>query len=92
MTGAQGPIARLHPPVKGVRGANTSGANIVSFNLPAFESYGREHGDNAPVGEAAAFAYTTALNSLLASGSRQRALVADTTVAFLWERREASAL
>ena len=92
VTGAQGPIARLHPPIKGVRGANTSGANIVSFNLPAFESYGREQGDNAPVGEAAAFAYTTALNSLLASGSRQRALVADTTVAFWGERREASAL
>jgi len=92
VTGAQGPIARLHPPVKGVRGANTSGANIVSFNLPAFESYGREQGNNAPVGEAAAFAYTTALNSLLASGSRQRALVADATVAFWGERREATAL
>ena len=92
VTGGQGPIARLHPPIKGVRGANTSGANIVSFNLPAFESYGREQGDNAPVGEAAAFAYTTALNSLLASGSRQRALVADTTVAFWGERREASVL
>ena len=92
VTGARGPIARLHPPIKGVRGANTSGANIVSFNLPAFESYGREQGDNAPVGEAAAFAYTTALNSLLASGSRQRALVADTTVAFWGERREAGVL
>ena len=92
VTGARGPIARLHPPIKGIRGANTSGANIVSFNPPAFESYGRTQGDNAPVGEAAAFAYTTALNSLLGSGSRQRALVADTTVAFWGERPEASAL
>jgi CRISPR-associated protein Csd1 len=92
VTGNHGPIARLHPPIKGVRGANTSGASIVSFNLSAFESYGREQGANAPVGEAATFAYTSALNSLLASGSRQRALVADTTVAFWGERREASAL
>ena len=92
VTGGRGPIARLHPPIKGIRGANTSGANIVSFNLPAFESYGRAQGDNAPVGEAAAFAYTTALNSLLAPGSRQRALVADATVAFWGERVEASAL
>lgn len=92
VTGARGPIARLHPPIKGVRDANTSGANIVSFNLPAFESYGCEQGANAPVGEAAAFAYTTALNSLLASGSRQRAFVADATVAFWGERSEASAL
>ncbi len=92
VTGIRGPIARLHPPIKGVRGANTMGANVVSFNLPAFESYGRAQGDNAPVGEAAAFAYTTALNSLLAPGSRQRALVADTTVAFWGERREASTL
>lgn len=92
VAGTQGPIARLHPPIKGVRGANTSGASLVSFNLPAFESYGREQGANAPVGEAAAFAYTTALNSLLASGSRQRALVADATVAFWGERSDASAL
>ena len=92
VTGELGPIARLHPPIKGVRGANTSGATIVSFNLPAFESYGREQGANAPVGEAAAFAYTTALNSLLSSGSRQRALVADATVAFWGERGDASVL
>lgn len=92
VTGRQASIARLHPPIKGVRGANTSGAQLVSFNLPAFESYGRKQGDNAPVGEAAAFAYTTALNSLLASGSRQRALVADTTLAFWGERSNAGVL
>jgi CRISPR-associated protein Csd1 len=90
VTGRGGRIARLHPPIKGVRAANTSGATIVSFNLAAFESYNREQGDNAPVSEAAAFAYTTGLNSLLAAGSRQRALVADTTVVFWGERREAT--
>jgi CRISPR-associated protein Csd1 len=38
----------------------------VSFNLSAFTSHGWEQGDNAPVGEAAAHGYVTALNHLLA--------------------------
>ena len=32
---------------------------LVSFNAPAFCSYGHEQGANAPVSEYAAFAYTT---------------------------------
>ena len=32
--------ARLHAAIKGVRGAQTTGARIVSFNLAAFNSYG----------------------------------------------------
>ena len=31
VTGRTGPIARLHPPIKGVAGAQTSGARIVAF-------------------------------------------------------------
>ena len=38
---------------------------MVSFNAPAFESYGKEQSYNAPVGRYAEFAYTTALNHLL---------------------------
>ncbi|MFQ8843280.1 MAG: type I-C CRISPR-associated protein Cas8c/Csd1 [Clostridium fessum] len=38
---------------------------MVSFNAPAFESYGKEQSYNAPVGKYAEFAYTTALNYLL---------------------------
>ena len=91
-TGTYGPVARLHPPIKGVQGAQTMGASLVSFNLPAFESYGHSQGDNAPVGEAAAFAYTTALNSLLAAGSTQRARVADTTVVYWGERDTAKSV
>jgi CRISPR-associated protein Csd1 len=53
------------PPSRGL-GAQSSGANIVSFNLDAFTSYGKSQGANAPVGKPAAFAYTTALNHLLA--------------------------
>lgn len=75
-------IERLHPAIKGVWGAQTSGANIVSFNLDAFNSYGKEQGANAPVGKAAVFAYTTALNHLLARDSRQRVQVGDTSTVF----------
>lgn len=77
-------IQRLHPAVKGVWGAQTSGANIVSFNARAFESYGKaeRQGDNAPVGQRAAFAYTTALNHLLDRDSGNRVQVGDTSTVF----------
>lgn len=67
LTGSLDTVERLHPPIKGVRDAQTSGANIVSFNLPAFNSFAHKQGSNAPVGKRAAFAYTTALNHLLMS-------------------------
>lgn len=41
VTGDRAPVARLHPAVKGVWGAQSSGASIVSFNLDAFTSYGQ---------------------------------------------------
>ena len=75
-------LARLHPPIKGVWGAQTSGANIVSFNLGAFNSWGKSQGGNAPVGKSAAFAYTTALNHLLSKESRQCVQVGDTATVF----------
>lgn len=65
VTGKQEEIARIHSTIKGVQGAQSSGAALVSFNAPAFESYGKEQSYNAPVGKYAAFAYTTALNYLL---------------------------
>jgi CRISPR-associated protein Csd1 len=82
VTGEEGPIAALHPAIKGVWGAQPSGANIVSFNLSAFRTHGREQGANAPVSAAAAFAYTTALNLLLHRDSPTNAHVSDTTVVF----------
>jgi CRISPR-associated protein Csd1 len=75
-------IARLHPAIKGVWGAQSSGANIVSFNLDAFNSYAKEQGANAPVGTRAAFTYTTALNHLLRRGSSQRLQVGDASTVF----------
>ncbi len=85
VTGKQAPIAGLHPPIKGV-GRQTSGASIISFNLPAFTSYGKEQSYNAPVGEHAAFAYVTALNYLLRKGSRQRIQLGDASTLFWAER------
>lgn len=85
------PAARLHPPIKGVNGAQSSGASIVSFNLEAFGSYGKSQGENAPVSEQAAFAYTTVLNHLLRrdSGGHNRIQIADASVVFWAETAHA---
>ena len=69
----------VHPAVKGVFGAQSSGAAIVSFNAPAFCSYGKEQSLNAPVGKYAAFAYTAALNYLLSDKPNVHR-IGDTTV------------
>ena len=82
VSGEQAPVARLHPPVKGVWGAQSSGASLVSFNLDAFTSYGHEQGDNAPVSEYAAAAYTAALNKFLERGSRNRIQIGDASTVF----------
>jgi CRISPR-associated protein Csd1 len=89
--GKKDEIERLHPSIKGVWGAQSSGANIISFNLDAFQSYGKKQSFNAPVGKAAAFAYTTALNQLLAKGSAQRLQVGDASTVF-WADRAGSVL
>lgn len=82
VTGERGAIERTHPPIKGVWGAQVSGAAIVSFNSDAYESYGHKQGDNAPVSEAAAFAYTTALNRFLAKDSGHRIQIGDASTVF----------
>ena len=86
VSGSPMAIERLHPAIKGVWGAQTSGANIVSFNLDAFNSYGKARGANAPLGKPATFAYTTALNHLLARDSRQRIQVGDASTVFWAEQ------
>ncbi len=86
-TGNRDVTEQLHTAIKGVWGAQSSGANIVSFNLEAFCSFGKAQGANAPVGKSAAFAYTTALNHLLGKDSRQRMQVGDASTVF-WSSRE----
>ncbi|MCZ0735973.1 type I-C CRISPR-associated protein Cas8c/Csd1 [Phreatobacter sp. AB_2022a] len=91
VTGERAPIARLHPAIKGVWGAQTAGASIVSFNLDAFTSYGKEQGDNAPVSDVAAAAYTSALNHFLERGSRHRLQIGDASTVFWAEAADSAA-
>lgn len=89
ITGRNAPIACTHPAIKGVRDAQSSGAALVSFNAPAFCSYGHKQNLNAPVSTYAAFAYTTALNTLLADPNH-RQLLGNTTVV-CWAENASSA-
>lgn len=91
VTGERAPLARLHPAIKGVMDAQSSGASIVSFNLESFASYGKQQGENAPVSEQAAFAYTTVLNHLLRRESRQKLRIGDATVVFWAEAADTRA-
>lgn len=86
VTGETETVERLHAAIKGVWGAQSSGANIVSFNLDAFRSFNKDQGSNAPIGKTAAFAYTTALNHLLGKDSKQRLQVGDASTVF-WSQR-----
>jgi len=83
------PVAKIHQKIKGVVGAQSAGASIVSFNNDAFCSYGKEQSFNSPISESAMFKYTTALNYLLSSPSN-RIRIADTTVVFWAETNEKS--
>ena len=93
VTGERGAAARLHPTIKGVEGAQSSGAALVSFNLDAFTSLGKEQGENAPTSEAAAFRYGAALNHLLTRDgpNRLRRPVGDATVVFWADASDAQA-
>jgi CRISPR-associated protein Csd1 len=90
VTGALTPPARLHPSIKRIPDAQTSGAALVSFNAPAFESQCFSQGDNAPVSQLAADGYSRALNWLLDKEGERRfrsglAVGADAVLVF-WTR------
>ena len=86
VSGNDGPLTRLHPEIKGVDGAKTSGASLVSFNQDAFCSYGKSAGCksdiHAPLSQRAAFGYVTALNLLLRRRDRggRNVRIGDTNV------------
>lgn len=86
VTGEKGPIARLHPSIKGIINGQAIGNSLVCFNEAADESYGcvKAQGRNAPTSKYAAFAYTTALNHLL-SDREHVYRMGDTTVV-CWAR------
>lgn len=87
VTGEFSEIARKHTQIKGIKNAKASGAALVSFNAPAFSSYGKEQSFNAPVGRHAMFAYTTALQFLL-SQKEQRVQLGDLCLLFWAESGE----
>ncbi len=80
ITGEPAVPEKTHPAIKRLYGAQSSGAALVSFNAPAFCSYGREQNENAPVGQYGAFAYTAALNDLLSDRRHYRRIGGDTYV------------
>lgn len=84
------PISRLHQKIKGVYGygAQSAGASLVSFNDPAFDSYGKEKSYNSPISKSSMFKYTTALNHLLEQGSKNKLQIGDTTTVFWAETRD----
>ena len=87
VTGKETSLANLHPTIKGVYGAQAMGTSLVSFNAPAFCSYEKEQGANAPIGEYAAFAYGAALNELLRDREHVKT-IGDTTVVYWVEGGE----
>ena len=85
VTGVSAPIARLHPSITGIKGAQSTGASLVGFNARAYESYNRVEGQglNSPVSEKAAFAYATALKYLLSPANPNKKLyIGDATVVY----------
>ena len=58
-------------------------AKLVSFQVSSgYDSYGKSKGGNAPISEDAEFAYTTALNHLLGSNTRNKFMVGTRTFVF----------
>ncbi|MCQ2485660.1 MAG: type I-C CRISPR-associated protein Cas8c/Csd1 [Clostridia bacterium] len=87
ITGENIPIARLHNKIKGIRGSNASGANLISFNGAAEESYCREQSYNSNISETAMKKYTEALNYLLSSKNNHKR-IDETTVIYWVESRK----
>lgn len=87
ITGEKCEPKRIHSLIQGVLNAQPSGAAIISFNLDAFKSYGKDQNHNAPVSPEAEFQYTTALNQLLEKGSKNKVTIGDSTTVFWAEKK-----
>lgn len=87
VTGEDLPIARLHEPKFG--GFGTDKPLIVSFNDPAYRSFGKEQAFNAPVSKKAVFQYCNALNAMLcgAQSKRHRVTIGDVVTVFWTEKK-----
>jgi len=80
------PIENTHTVTKGIKGTQTSGANIVSFNKPSFLSYNKKQSENAPISKKASAAYTKALQNLIDS-EHNKIRTADSTIVFWAEKK-----
>ena len=88
ITGSMGPIPRTHPQIKHTTNiGGKAGVALMSFNAPAFTSYGWEQNANSPVCAEAALKYTMALNELLKPGSAHRKDDGETAYLF-WLSRD----
>lgn len=87
VTGELAPIARLHPAIKGF--GRSTGSSLVSFNRPAFESWGcvKAQGLNAPTSMRSAFEYSAALTYLVNS-PEHRVRVGDDLMYVFWAERD----
>lgn len=82
VTGQEAPIAILHPSIKGVVGAQPSGASVVSFNAPSLESYGKEERDKQGQGRNAQVQH---LCSLCLRRSAELPSAGKRTIIAVWE-------
>lgn len=89
ITGHEDVIVTIHPSIKGVPGAQSSGAALVSYNSSSFESYGKSQNLNSDIGRVASLKYTSALNQLL-SDKTAHSQLGDTTVVYWAEGAEKS--
>lgn len=80
VTGKMAPLAEKHPFVKGLRGAQGSGAGLCTYNAPSFQTFGLEQNANGPVSRHAAYAYTQALTYLLANPVYHKVISDDLTI------------
>lgn len=75
-------LAPTHnPKIQGVPNTQSFGASIVSFDKPAFSSYGFDQSLNSPTSDEAATAYCVALNHLIGS-SDHSVRIGQTTLCF----------
>ncbi len=82
ITGKKGPIVKTTTATM-IPGSQAT-AKLVAFQTnEGYDSYGKTQGANAPISIEAEFAYTTALNKMLASESENKFLIVDRTF-LLW--------
>ena len=79
ITGIKSHTSRLHTSIKLTK---DSGPLVAFQKSSGYDSYGKTQANNAPISEEAEFAYTTALNHLLHSNSRNKFIIGNRTFLF----------